>query len=73
MLNTIIIPVTSGQDAYAIVGELKSRGLMANRDFVWSFNPRQRDYFSSETTEPPTITITFAEEAMASFYRLKWS
>jgi hypothetical protein len=72
MSNTIVIPVNTGQDAYAIVGELKGMGLMANRDFVWSFNPRQGDYFSY-ATEPPTITITFAEESMSSFFRLKWS
>ena len=59
-------------DAYAIVGELKSMGLMANKDFTWSFNPKKEDYFSYETTDPPTITVTFVEESMSSFFRLKW-
>ena len=73
MSNSIVIPVNTGMDAYAIVGELKGMGLMANRDFTWSFNPSKGDYFSYEVTEPPTVTITFVEESMASFYRLKWA
>jgi hypothetical protein len=73
MSNTIVIPVNSGMDAYAIIGELKSMGMLVNKDFTWLFTPRAGDYFSYETTEPPTITITFVEANMASFFRLKWS
>ena len=73
MSNTIVIPVNSGMDAYALVGELKELGLRANKDFTWSFRPRQGDYFGSEETEPPTVMFTFVEESMASFVRLKWS
>ena len=60
-------------EAYDIVVELKGLGLAANKDFTWSFKPRQGDYFSYEETEPPTVTFTFVEESMASFFRLKWS
>jgi hypothetical protein len=73
MNNTISFPVNSGLDAYALVGELKDLGLRANKDFTWSFKPRQGDYFSSEGMIPPSVTFTFVEESMASFIRLKWS
>ena len=74
MNNTVIIPVNSATEAYNMVLELKAIGLVADRDFTWSFQPRQEDYFSYEETEtePPSVTFTFINESMASFVRLKF-
>ena len=74
MNNTVIIPVNSATEAYNMVLELKAIGLVADRDFTWSFQPRQEDYFSYEETEtePPSVTFTFINESMASFLRLKY-
>jgi hypothetical protein len=71
-MNTVTLLVGTGLEAYALVGELKAMGLQANKDFTWSFKPRQGDYFTSEGTIPPSVTFTFVEESMASFMRLKY-
>jgi len=74
MSNTVVVPVNTATEAYDIVMELKGLGLAANKDFTWSFRPRQEDYFSYEEieTEPPSVTFTFVNESMASFVRLKF-
>jgi hypothetical protein len=72
MTNTVVIPVNTASEAYDIVVELKGLGLTANKDFTWSFKPRQGDYFSLEDVDPPTVTFTFVNESMASFVRLKY-
>ena len=73
MSNSIVIPVNSATEAYTIVMELKGIGLVANRDFTWSFRPKREDYISYEVIDPPTVTFTFVDTAMASFFRLKWA
>jgi hypothetical protein len=73
MTNSVVIPVNSATEAYTIVMELKGLGLVANSDFTWSFKPKTEDYISYEVIDPPSVTFTFIDESMASFFRLKWS
>lgn len=71
-MNTIVIPVNTSIDAYAMLGDLKAAGLRAGKDFTWAYMPRKTDYFSYEETQAPHVTITFFEESLTSYYRLKW-
>ena len=72
MTNTVVIPVNTASEAYNIVQELKAVGLLANRDFTWSFQPKTEDYTSYEVIDPPSVRFTFINESMASFVRLKY-
>ena len=72
MPNTIVIPVNSATEAYNMVLELKAMGLVANKDFTWSFKPRHEDYITYETIDPPSVQFTFINESLLSWAELKW-
>ena len=73
MNNTVTLPVSNAGEAYNIVMDLKELGLIANRDFTWSFTPKVEDYISYEVMIPSSVTFTFINESWASFIRLKYN
>ena len=53
--------------------ELERAGLIMNQDFTWYYQQARWDDFSHEPTLPKCVKFEFANEAMATFYKLKWA
>jgi hypothetical protein len=83
MDNTIVIPVNSASEAMAYVDECRSMGLFSGKDYYWRFNPKSMDYgnpwqddsfeyINNEVVDEPSVSFTFYDENLTSFFRLKW-
>lgn len=53
--------------------QLLQAGLVMNHDFTWYYQQARWDDFSHEPTQPQCVIFEFANEAMATFYKLKWT
>ena len=85
MNNTVQIPVSDAGRAFDIVLDLKDMGLIANKDFPWSYKPRQEitieydyelntyDHQFNDFNTSNMVEFTFVEESMASYIRLKYN
>ena len=67
----IDIAVNTVAQALDMVEELRQAGLVANRDFEWTFQPSDAQIWGG-----PQIThhvkIEFQDPALETFYRMKW-
>ena len=74
-MNSITVPVNNSSEAFSLVVELKDLGLYANKDFTWSYHPTRTDYFdyyNNEVIGGPSVTFTFVNESLLSYFKLKW-
>jgi len=53
--------------------ELEKAGLIMDQDFTWYYQQARWDDFSHEPTLPRCVKFDFAQESLATFYKLKWS
>ena len=56
-----------------IVHELKSLGYRADIDFTFSYHPPKFDNFSGDAVYNKFVAFAFKDEAMASWFNLKYS
>jgi len=52
---------------------LRSEGLVVDQDFRWSYMPSEYDGWDDSTHTQPCVEITFTNESLESFYRLRWA
>jgi hypothetical protein len=64
--------VASASKAMMLADELKASGLIPDKDFTWKFHRSIDDWFTS-SPNPSYVVFTFYDDAMATFYELKWT
>jgi hypothetical protein len=69
----LTVPVKGGVYAQSLITELKAAGLVVEQDFRWSYIPSEYDGWDDSTHTQPCVEITFTNESLESFYRLKWA
>ena len=56
--------------AIDLVGELKSKGLVMNNDFTWTYHPGL--WINVNETIKKYCEFNFRDPKLATFYSLKW-
>ena len=69
----LIVPVKNAADAMGYLDTLRSEGLVVDQDFRWSYMPSEYDGWDDSTHTQPCVEITFTNESLESFYRLRWA
>lgn len=69
----LIVPVKNAADAMSYLDTLRSEGLVVDQDFRWSYMPSEYDGWDDSTHTQPCVEITFTNESLESFYRLRWA
>lgn len=65
--------VSNVAEALAFKEQLTEMGLSNETDYHWQFNPRIDDWINDENNRPASVEFTFIDEAMATFFTLKWN
>jgi hypothetical protein len=73
MMHQIILYDVDVGNAIDMKHQLEAAGLIMNLDFTWYYQQARWDDFSHEPALPKCVKFGFATEAMAVFYKLKWS
>ena len=61
------------QEALAFKHQLDADGLVVNQDYTWRYQKPVYDEFAWTESEYSSVTFTFQNPALATFYQLKWS
>lgn len=69
----LIIPVNNAQAALVYIDELREAGLRSDVDFTWSYVPSEYDGWDDSTHTQPCLEVKFINEALESFYSLRWT
>lgn len=72
-MHTIIIYDVNTGNAIDMKHQLEAAGLIMNHDFTWYYQQARWDDFSHEASIPQCVKFEFANESMATFYKLKWT
>jgi hypothetical protein len=59
--------------ALAFKHQLDLDGLIVNQDYEWRYQKPVYNNFAWTGSEVSTVTFTFKNPALATFYQLKWS
>ena len=74
MLNQVTITKITAAEAMGLKADLDTAGLIVNTDYTWRFQPvKYNNDFSMYAVEESQVLFEFADPAMASFYKLKWT
>ena len=73
MMHQIILYDVDAGNAITMKYELEKAGLIMDQDFTWYYQQARWDDFSHEPSLPRLVKFEFANEALAVFYKLKWS
>lgn len=69
-MNEVALSVESVSDVFSILHELRELGYTNNKDFTFVYQPTN---FNDHNDIPyKRIVITFTDEQLASWFRLKW-
>ena len=71
-MATIKIIVGNVAEALVFKDQLTQMGLLNEKDYHWRFNPRIDDWINDENNRPASVEFTFVDEAMTTFFTLKW-
>ena len=61
------------QEALALKHQLDVDGLVVNQDYTWRYQKPVYDEFAWTDSEVSSVTFTFKQASLATFYQLKWS
>jgi hypothetical protein len=61
------------QEALALKHQLDVDGLVVNQDYTWRYQKPVYDEFAWTESEVCSVTFTFQNPVLASFYQLKWA
>jgi len=61
------------QQALALKHQLDVDGLVVNQDYTWRYQKPVYDEFAWTDSEVSSVTFTFKQASMATFYQLKWA
>jgi hypothetical protein len=61
------------QEALALKRQLDADGLVVNQDYTWRYQKPVYDEFAWTDSEVSSVTFTFKQASLATFYQLKWS
>ena len=61
------------QEALALKHQLDVDGLIVNQDYTWRYQKPVYDEFAWTESEISSVTFTFQNPILASFYQLKWA
>lgn len=73
MMSAVKVYHVTASGAIDLKNSLIAAGLKTDVDFVWRYFQVKYDNFSSDAVTPSMAVFDFAEESVATFYRLKWS
>lgn len=72
MPSSIILPRATAQQALDYKKQLDADGLVVDQDYRWNFRPVKYNDWSMSPTEQSQVEFEFKDDALASFYKLKW-
>ena len=73
-IHKVVIENISATDAIMLKQELvRTYQLVDGVDFIWSWYPEVLDEYSYFTTSPKRMEISFADQANATFFQLRYS
>lgn len=61
------------QQALALKHQLDVDGLVVNQDYTWRYQKPVYDEFAWTESEYSSVTFTFKNPSLATFYQLKWA
>lgn len=76
MWTEIVFEGATAVRAMEMAHALRSAGLVLNKDFIWTYIPKDSVVGLDETgyiLSGKKVTIGFWDPALATFYQLKWS
>lgn len=68
---TIRIEVKSSHQAFLLRDELVAAGLVWEKDYRWQYNPSNSGW-DYENNVSAWVEFEFADEQLATYYRMKW-
>ena len=72
-MHQIILYNVDAGNAIDMKHQLEAAGLIMNQDFTCYYQQARWDDFSHEPSLPKLVKFEFANEALATFYKLKWA
>lgn len=73
-MNVVTITDITAAEAMSLKADLDRDGLVVNSDYTWRFQPvKYNNDFSMYAVEQSQVRFEFANSALASFYRIKWT
>ena len=71
-MATIKLIVKNITEALTFKDMVESGGLHHDIDYRWEYIPKINSWLGDEIVRPASVEFTFIDEAMATFFRLKW-
>lgn len=74
MSNKLTLSDITASEALLYKEQLNQAGLIVNQDYTWRYQPvKYNGDWSMYPIEHSQVEFDFADAAVASFYRLKWT